>query len=255
MKSIYFFTFLCVLIFADGCKNIVKTSASEKKASTCILTGKYLNYSVLEHCPDILPGQVPNYALEMDFKKKDTIDLSNGFERFRMAYTGPADSCMFTIKAATQLGDMQFLLQGDTIIELFDTAWTHLKKYSVFRRIDDTKPWGFEHYLNECVIVGTWTLFKEGAGKDHKVIFLRNGQVDGMKPYLSYEICYAGDCLEETDPYSNTIDFMDDHNNHTAFSITIVPGRRTIKFFSIGPARKDEKGGRKIGPMAFELKQ
>ncbi|MEO6132109.1 MAG: hypothetical protein ABIQ02_09695 [Saprospiraceae bacterium] len=253
MKPYYFLYTLSFLLLFSSCQK--SPTAAEVKKNTCNLAGKYLNYTVLQDCPNVLPGEVPNYALEIEFKSKDTIDLYNGFERFRATYSNPTDSCVYTIKKANALGDMQFRLQGDTIIEMMDTAWTHLKAASTFRRIDDSKPWGFVHYLNECVLVGTWTLFKEGAGKDHKVIFLRNGQVDGMKPYLSYEICYAGDCLEETDPYSNTIDFLDDHNNHTMFSMTIVPGRRTIKFFSIGPAIKDEKGGRKIGPMAFEIRQ
>ncbi|HZV68075.1 MAG TPA: hypothetical protein VFG10_00955 [Saprospiraceae bacterium] len=251
MKSISFFFGLCLILLLASCKSA--TAPAQK--SSCVIGGKYLNYTVLEHCPDILPGEVPSYALEINFKSKDTVDLFNGFERFRMPYTGPTDSCTYTIKGATQFGDMKFRVQGDTMVQLYDSAWTQLNRTSVFRRIDDSKLWGFSNYLNECVIVGTWNLIKEGVGKDHKVIFLRNGQVDGMSPYLSYDICYAGDCLEETEPFSNTIDFLDDHNKHTAFAITIVPGRRTIKFYSIGDPVPDQKGGRKIGPLAFELKQ
>ncbi|MEP6795580.1 MAG: hypothetical protein ABJB16_14725 [Saprospiraceae bacterium] len=252
MKSNFLFCAIGIILFLSSCKSVV--SPVETKSS-CVLEGKYLNYTVLEHCPDILPGQVPNFALEIDFKHKDTINLYNGFERFRMAYTGPTDSCTYTIKDATQFGDMKFRLQGDTIIQLFDSAWTQLKTTTIFRRIDDSKPWGFANYLNECVLVGTWNLIKEGAGKDHKVIFLRNGQVDGMKPYLAYEICYAGDCLEETEPFSNTISLLDDRNQYTTFSFVITPGRRTIKFYSIGAPVKDQKGGRKIGALAFELQQ
>ncbi len=253
MKSNYLFCALGIILFLSSCKSAV--APVQTKSSSCMLEGKYLNYTVLEHCPDILPGEVPSYVLEIEFKRKDTMDMYNGFERFRVSYTGPADSCMYTMKNATAEGDMKFRLQGDTIIELFDSAWTHLKTSTIFRRIDDSKPWGFANYLNECVLVGTWNLIKEGAGKDHKVIFLRNGQVDGMKPYLSYEICYAGDCLEETEPFSNTINFLDDRNNYTTFSFKITPGRRTIKFYSIGAPVKDQKGGRKIGAQAFELQQ
>ncbi|MBK9981142.1 MAG: hypothetical protein IPP15_01730 [Saprospiraceae bacterium] len=252
MKSNCLFLAILAFLLFYSCKSAV---APVQSKTSCLLEGKYLNYTVLEHCPDILPGQVPNFALEIDFKHKDTIDLFNGFERFRMAYTGPTDSCTYTIKDATQFGDMKFRLQGDTIIRLYDSAWTQLKTTTIFRRIDDSKPWGFANYLNECVLVGTWNLIKEGAGKDHKVIFLRNGQVDGMKPYLSYEICYAGDCLEETEPFSNTINLLDDHNQYTTFSFVITPGRRTIKFYSIGKEIPDQKGGRKIGALAFELQQ
>jgi hypothetical protein len=177
------FTLFIPLLFFS-CQN--KTTSSEK--NSCPLSGKYLNYTVLANCPDILPGEVASFALEITIKSKDTIEMSNGFEQFRMPITGPTDSCEYTILKASQFGDMHFALQGDTIIRLYDSAWTQIKEPSIFRRIDERKPWGFVHYLNECAMVGTFNLIKEGVGKDHKVIMLRNGQIDGMSPYLYYEI-------------------------------------------------------------------
>jgi len=251
MKTKYFFYTLGCLLFFVSCK---KTGDAAGKGS-CPLAGKFINYTVLEHCPDILPGQVPSYVVGMHFKSKDTVDLTNGFEQFRLRYTGPSDSCTYTIIQATQFGDMHFKLQGDTMIQLYDSAWTQLKQASIFRRIDETLPWDFDNYLNECVLVGTFDLVKEGVPPNHKVVFLRNGQVDGMSPYLSYEICYAGDCLGETDPPSNTIDFLDDRNTKTTFAMKIASGRRLIQFYSIADPAPDIKGERKIGPLAFELKQ
>ena len=251
MKNNHFCFAIGFLFLFASCKSNV--DSVHKNA--CALAGKYLNYTSLENCPDILPGEVPSFALEIEFTTRDTIDMNNGFERFRLPLTGPGDSCTYTIVGASQFGDMQFMLQGDTIIQLFDSAWTHLSTPSIFRRIDESKPWGFVHYLNECAMVGTYNLIKEGVGKDHKVILLRNGQVDGMKPYLYYELCYAGDCLEETEPHSNTIDLMDDHGNHTTFALKIAPGRRLLQFYNLGDPIPDMKGARKIGSLAFELKQ
>jgi hypothetical protein len=48
---------------------------------------------------------------------------------------------------------------------------------------------------------------------------------------------------------------MDDHGKHTTFAIKIAPGRRLIQFYTLSEPNPDEKGGRKIGPLAFELKQ
>ncbi len=251
MKTHYFFYAMVIILLCNSCKKAVAPSTH----LTCALAGKYLNYTSLEHCPDVLPGDVPSYALELNFTKKDTVDIFNGFERFRVGFTGPSDSCGYTMVKATELGDMNFVLQGDTIIRLYDTAWTKVKTPTIFRRIDDKQPWGFVHYLNECILVGTWTLFKPGIDKDHKIIFMRNGQVDGFKPYLSYEICFAGDCLEETEPHSNTISLLDDRNHYTTFSFKITPGRRHIEFYSIEDPKPDIKGERKIGPLAFEIKQ
>ena len=251
MKANFLFFTIGALLLILSCKS----PGDSAQHALCPLAGKYLNYTVLEHCPDILPGDVPSYALSFEFNTKDTVDIYNGFERFRMHYTGPGDSCNYTILVATQFGDMHFVLQGDTAIQLFDSAWTQLNRASTFRRIDDRLPWDFDDYLNECVLVGTWNLIKEGIGKDHKVIFVRNGQMDGMKPYISYAICYAGDCLEETDPHANTIDFMDDRAKYTTFAFKIAPGRRLIQFYTIADPDPDMKGGRKIGPLSFELRQ
>lgn len=251
MKTICFLCGIAIMLLWTSCKGGLDSDQQGK----CPLTGKYINYTVLEHCPDILPGDVPSYALGIEFKSRDTVDITNGFERFRLPYTGPTDSCTYVIQKATQFGDMYFRLQGDTSILLFDSAWTRLNTSSIFRRIDENLPWDFDNYLNECVIVGTWNLIKEGTGKDHKVIFLRNGQVDGMKPYLSYEICFAGDCLEETDPHANTMEFMDDKGKYATFAFKIAPGRRLIQFYTISDPDPDMKGGRKIGQLSFELKQ
>jgi hypothetical protein len=251
MKINYFLMTIGALVLLLSCKSGEKSASRTK----CYLGMKYINYTVLEHCPDILPGDVPSFALEFQFKTKDTVDVDNGFERFRLPYSEPGDSCHFVIKGATQFGDMHFQLKGDSTILLYDSAWTQLNKASEFRRIDEKLPWSFKHYLNECAITGTYNLIKEGVGKDHKVIFLRNGQLDGMRPYLAYEICFAGDCLGETSPPSNTIDFTDDKNNKTTFAFKIAPGRRTIQFFTIGDPSPDTKGERSIGPLAFEVKQ
>ncbi len=251
MMTNYFFNAFGVMLLLFSCKS----SGDSAQKSSCPLAGKFINYTVLEHCPDILPGDVPSYALGIEFKVRDTVDVNNGFEQFRLPYTGPADGCNYTIPGASQYGDMHFMLQGDTAIQLFDSAWTQLNTSSTFRRIDESLPWDFDNYLNECVLVGTWNLIKEGTGKDHKVIFLRNGQVDGMKPYLSYAICYAGDCLEETDPHANTIDFIDNQGKYTTFAFNIAPGRRLIQFYTIGDPIPGMKGGRKIGPLAFEINQ
>jgi hypothetical protein len=100
MKTNYFLMTLAALILTISCKSGEKSAAQNK----CTLGMKYINYTVLEHCPDILPGDVPSFALEFQFKSKDTVDIDNGFEHFRLPYSEPGDSCHFVIKELHNLG-------------------------------------------------------------------------------------------------------------------------------------------------------
>ena len=84
--------------------------------------------------------------------------------------------------------------------------------------------------------------------------FLPNGQLNGMKPFLGYVLCYAGDCLEETEPASRTIDLIDEKGQKQTFAFKSIGGKMAIELYSIGPPIPDMKGGRPIGPMVYEFR-
>ena len=71
--------------------------------------------------------------------------------------------------------------------------------------------------------------------------FLPNGQLNGMKPFLGYVLCYAGDCLEETEPASRTIDLIDEKGQKQTFAFKSIEGKMAIELYSIGPPIPDMK--------------
>ena len=219
-------------------------------------SGKYINMTVLSQCPESMPSDIPHYSCELTFRSNGMVDIDNGFEKYRLAYHAAGDGCRYVIEKATFQGDMYFVCEGDSVIQLMDSAWTKLPSASIYKRLKgpDGKDVSFEHDLNDRVIAGEYAFFKEGQLVPGVITVLSNGQLNGMKPYLGYVLCYAGDCLEETDPPSRTIELLDIKGNRETFAYKTVGGRMAIEFYKLGPSKPDEKGGRSIGPMVYELR-
>jgi hypothetical protein len=151
---------------------------------------------------------------------------------------------------------MYFTIGVDSSLQLIDTAWTKVSTFSTFKKVkgpdgDDLR---FEYALNNCVIAGDYALFTKGVLAPNQVSFLPNGQLNGFKPFLGYSLCYAGDCLEETDPAAQTIDLLDERGGVVTFVMKPVEGKMAIELYSIGDPVPDMKGGRSIGPMVYELR-
>ncbi len=243
---------LAIVFIIQAC-----TSGGSKVPEPCAPpTGKFVNATVLGKCPDTMPVDVPHFCFELNFNDNDSVMVDNGFEKFRLPFSLAADGCTFKIAGASLFGDMYLMLDGDTSIRLIDTAWTKLPGFSTFKRVAqrDGENVSFESLLNECILAGDYALFKDGNLAPHQVTFLPNGQINGMKPFLGYELCYAGDCLEETEPVSRTIDLIDEKGQKQTFAFKSIEGKMAIELYSIGPPIPDMKGGRSIGPMVYELR-
>lgn len=232
------------------------TSGSKTPDGCAPPTGKFVNATVLDECPDKMPVDVPHFCLELNFRGKDSVLIDNGFEKFSLPFTLAADGCTFKIAGASLFGDMFFIFNTDTSIQLIDTAWTKLPGFSTFKKVTprDDENVGFEYFLNECIVTGEYALFENGNLASHQVTILPNGQLNGLKPFLSYSLCYAGDCLEETEPASRTIDLIDEKGQKVTFALKSIEGKMALELYSIGPPIPDMKGGRSIGPMVYELR-
>lgn len=249
MNSPLYQSIVFLLIFISCGK-----TTSGKESSSCNLSGKFFNRTILDQCPAKMPVDIPYYALELSFKSKDSVDISNGIEKYRLPILRTEKDCQFKIVNATQFGDMIFEVKADTMLQLYDTAWTKVGSTSSFVRSANPAHanWSFENYLNNCSVAGSY-MVKGSDGQSRPVYFLPNGQVTGIKPYLSYELCYAGDCLEETENPSQLIEFIDDKGGKVLFAYKKPEGQSIFQFFSIGEPKPDVKGERSIGALAFEL--
>lgn len=248
--KILFLLLAVTISMAFGCQ---QNAATEN--GSCNLSGRFYNRNILDKCPDIMPVDIPYYAVQLNFVVKDSVDIMNGIEKFRLPYSRDVDNCKFKISGATQFGDMMFHVMGDSILHLYDTVWTKITTYATFKKAQEANrnDWEFNTFLNECVIAGTYSMENKDKNPS-RVIFLPNGQVMGLKPYLSYALCYAGDCLEETETPANIIEFTNDQGTPELFVYKMLDGQRHIQFFKVGDAIPDIKGGRVIGELAYEIK-
>ncbi len=249
MQAFFKYAFILCLIWSGSL-------AAQMPADCDAPSGKFINMTVLSQCPEAMPADIPHYSFELNFRSQGMVDIDNGFEKYRLAYHPAGDSCRFVIEKATLHGDMYFTFEGDSVLHLMDSAWTKVPSASLYKRLKepDGKDMSFEHYLNQSVIAGEYAFFKEGNLMPGVITVLANGQVNGMKPYLGYVLCYAGDCLEETDPPARTIELLDIKGNRETFAYKTVGGKMAIEFYKLGPAKSDEKGGRSIGPLVYELR-
>ncbi len=219
-------------------------------------SGRFINTTVLDQCPAFMPSDIPHFCFEINFRGKDSVDIDNGFEKFSLPYVKEGKDCMYKIKGASLFGDMYFTIGADSSLQLIDTAWTKLSSFSSFKRVkgDDGVDMRFEYFLKDCLVTGEYALFVEGNLSPHIVTIMPNGQLNGLKPFLGYSLCYAGDCLEITETASRIIGLVDDTGKKEFFAFKNVDGKKALEFYRIGDPIPDEKGGRSIGPMIYELR-
>lgn len=247
MKNFHILLLLCSFIITYACKSSVIQSDCQ------FPSGKYFNSTVLDACPGKMPSDIPHYALEMSFHGKDSVTIDNGFERYNLAVKPGNHGCQYVIAAATLFGDMKFEITSDSTIELIDTAWTKVAGFSGFSKVNESDV-TFREALNDCLVSGEYTLFTNGEIQIGVVTLLPNGQLNGMKPFIGYEVCFAGDCLEETTPPSRTITLIDDAGNRETFSMKPLEGKMALELYSLSAPVPDVKGERTIGPMLYELR-
>jgi hypothetical protein len=250
--------FLSSLILFAGiisCKQAATSTGTDGHKCN-VPSGRYINSTVLKSCPGKMPYDVPSYSYEMIFNGKDSVAIDNGFENYTLPFTATANACEYVIPKATAAGDMLFRVTSDSTFELMDTAWTHVPSASFYSKVTNAaqQSWGFKEFLNQCVVAGDYAFFIDGKLQPHQASLFVNGQVNGMKPFVGYAICYAGDCVGETEPPSKTIELIDNLGKVQTFSFKNVEGKMAIELYEIGEAKPDVKGERPIGKLKYELR-
>jgi hypothetical protein len=219
------------------------------------IRGRFVNNTVLKQISDTIPGGIPFYCTEMDFISKDSVDMSNGFEAYKLKYKKEGDN--YLLLAASWKGDMLIKLNNDSTFTLMDSAWIHIPTGSEFKKADESKvgKLAFEYYLNQQMMEGKYILYKENKPTQQTIIFTASGNVNGLKDYVSYSLCYSGDCIGETEPLSNYISFINSKNQMFEYAFKIDKKNKAIRMYGIGPTPPDTKGGSAIEAMVFDLRK
>lgn len=201
-----------------------------------------------------MSGKQPFFAVELRFKDSVTVIADNGFEQVPLRVTLDKGGCSGRLEKATLFGDIAFTLQEDGQITLMDTAWTKRAEPSVFGHsaIPERRDWSFREQLNACIFGHVYKFYRGGKAFPGRIELLPNGQMNGLRPYMGYTLCFAGDCREEADPPSPTITFLSDTGELVTYAMSFADAGHQIRFYPLSPPLPDEKGARKLGELAFE---
>ena len=222
------------------------------------ISGRYINVTFLDQLPDQIPGSIPVYCLEINFTGSDSAEVYNGFEEYKLAYKKEGDHNVFV--NAVQGKDLPFTINEDGNLILADSIWTGVKSESSFKKISeedntDNQKWVFEKYLNEKMISGDYHLFDNNNNPGQIVKFKSDGSVEGLRNYITYSVCFAGDCTGETSPVSNTVSFKSSSDETVTFSFRYDRKNNSVVFYDISQPVSDIKGERKILGVSFELRK
>jgi len=222
------------------------------------ISGRYINVTFLDQLPDQIPGSIPVYCLEINFTGSDSAEIYNGFEEFKLAYRKEGDNFLFV--KAVQGNDLSFINNEAGVIILADSVWTGRPTKSVFRKVSEDNytgdnKWVIEKYLNEKMIAGDYLLFENTNTPGQVVKFLSDGNVEGLRNYKTYSVCFAGDCTGETSPVSNTVTFKTISNESVTFSFRYDRKNNSVVFYDLSEPVSDIKGERKILGVSFELRK
>jgi hypothetical protein len=240
---------LPIVILFCGCKG------SPLSTRTCPPPeGRFVNATLLAECEGVLAAAHPFFVVELRFRDSVTVLADNGFEQFPLNVTFDRGGCSGVMSNATLYGDMAFSIDEKGRIELMDTAWTKLDKPSVFAQApaEERKNWGFREHLNFCVFGFAYVRYVDGKPQPGRIEMLPNGQMNGMRPYLGYTLCYAGDCMEEAEPFMPTITFLSDAGEQVTYAMEFAEAGHRIRFRPLAPPTPDIKGSRQVGDVAFE---
>lgn len=241
------FSVSAIILISSCASNANKTESSHG------ISGRFVNNSVFKNSVDSMS---PYYCLEMNFVSGDSVNIYNGIDAtYKIAYKKEDDH--YCLLNASFKGNMLFTLNQDSTITLIDSSWTGVASNSEFKKVLEINGQEivFDYYLNEAMVAGEYLLYKVDKLTQQKVVFMADGSVTGLEDFVKYEICYAGDCVEETEPSSNTICFSDSNNKETVYAFKIDKKKKALRISNIGSPIKDIKGERAILDLAFDLRK
>ncbi len=243
------FIFITIIQFFF-CNNEQKQAKKNSR-----IKGRYVNSTFIKKLADTVPGGVPFYCTQMEFFGNDTVDIANGFEDYQRSYKKDGDH--YLLIEASFRGDMPFVLNTDSSITLIDTGWTHLSTNSEFKKVPENRKEDnfFDYYLNEEIIAGEYVLYKDNKATHQKITFDADGRVRGFEDYVSYSLCYSGDCVGETAPPCKTISLVTKNQEWMEFALKIDRANGIIRMYNIADGVPDIKGDVAIMGLAFELRK
>jgi len=247
-KNIFLLSVMGLIVLAS-CKNTAK-----KEVDKTVLQGRFVNQTFLDENKDSLNFSPRAYSFQFYFVGSEKVFVDRGFEGDTLTYA--AENGNLVLKNASFHGDMTIVADADGKgFILMDTAFTGKSTSSHYIRVDDMRDgipvW--TSLINDQMVAGNYQLMEKGNASGKKVRFLPSGNIEGLKGYRDYTLCYTGDCMQTTLPYHNIITMTTDEGNAVTFAYVVEKEKKSLTIFAIEEQKPGIKGERRLKESVFEL--
>lgn len=239
---------LAVFLLSCGGK---KTASEPAKPN-----GHYINETFLNQIVEKFPSDIPMYCTALTFNSSDSALMANGIENAYLKFEKTDGGYQF-IQAfwdGNAMQNLKFKVDNDSIIYLEDSIYTNRNQLSRFVRVNPSTT--FEKTLNESTVAGKYKFFKLDKNMETEVVLHADGKVENFENFTKYEVCYAGDCVQETDVPARIIYFYNDPKALTCMVWNWKNDKKKhLELYAVEASNPDEKGNRRILEKIYELEK
>lgn len=271
-KSILLFLNACLITFF-ACKNEPKNTDPNlpanftpgETADPTVLAGNWIDLdfcaraaqygSVLQTMNN---SHLPYaYAFTFNPGKADSVTCYNANEVWNLPVKYKKDT--LELVGAIQGQKPVYLVyhsHGDKDMTMFDNSSGRTRMDNFIKSKAGT-PDGYTAFttaLNHHLFSGQFSTVGKGKAAD-KILFTPGGLIQGMKEYDHYEVCTGGDCFVA----GQEIDIITMYHSKQKESSEKMYGYRysnandTLFLYNMVNANPEEKGGYKVGTVAYKL--
>ncbi len=250
MKKVILFFFISTCFFS-ACNESPKEQKDTRTSSSSFnLQGYWANIGFMSRAKQTGLAKVNFYCTEMLFDR-DSVTIDNGFESYKLKYILQDSLCILC--KAFQDKDLELRIETPEFIQFKDTALNKIHGSDFFNRMPDNGL-KFNAILNENLLVGEYSVYNGEKKTDQKVEFKRNGELKGLPEFMSYQICYSGDCQSSPDTAANIVTLKNRNAEDDDYVWTKDYATNRLRIFQLAPAVPDMKGARKVTKLLFDLR-
>ena len=272
MNKVNFLLFSLLIVSLFACKNDTPTNVDPNRppdfqagdlASPMILAGFWIDLdfcarasqygSVLQTMNNYhLPYA---YAFTFNPGNPDSVTCFNAYESWNLPVKHKADTLELLGAVQGKSIFLNYHSQGEKDMTMFDNSVGSTKMDRFIKSKAGTKDGylAFTTALNHHLFNGVFTPVGKGGGQ--KVGFTPGGFLQGVKEYDRFEVCTGGDCFiagQEID----IVTFYDAKKGKEAsqkfFGYRYNGQNDTLSIFNMVNANPEEKGGYKVGTLAYK---
>lgn len=216
--------------------------------------GHYINQTFVQQVTEKFPSEIPMYCTELTFNATDSALMGNGIENAYLRFEKNGNDYQF-IQAfwdGQAMRNLKFKFENDSVMFLEDSSYTKQNQASKFVRINTAT--SFEKIVNESTVAGKYNLYKLDKNLDTEVVLHSDGRVENFENFTHYEVCYAGDCVQETSVPARIIYFYNDPKAMTCMVWNWKDGKKKqLELYRIEAPNPEIKGERRILEKIYEL--